>query len=180
MEKANKIAGMIKRNFNFLDKFTFNNLYKALVRPLLEYGHSIWSPWLIQQSKVIENVQRRATKLVPELRNLSYGERLRNLNLPSLKYRRLRGDLIEVYNILKEDANGNNKFFKISNITQTRGHSKKLIMQHSNTTIRKNSFSNRVITNWNNLPNFVVNATDTNRFKNLLDEALKHLMFQID
>ena len=41
VEKANKVTGMIKRNFNFLDKFTFNNLYKALVRPLLEYGQSI-------------------------------------------------------------------------------------------------------------------------------------------
>ena len=81
--------------------------------------------------------------------------------------------------MLKKDSDGN-MFFKISNITQTRGHSKKLIMQHSKTNTRKNSFSNRVITNWNNLPSSVVNATNTNIFKNLLDETLKEIMYQID
>ena len=164
------------------DTFVFNNLFKALVRPHVEYGQSVWAPWLIRQSITIENVQRRATKLVPELKDLSYKERLQKLNLPSLKYRRLRGDLIEVYKIMTmENTNCNKqKLFNISDINQTRGHSMKLRMQHSNTNLRKYSFANRVITNWNNLPDSVVNATNINSFKNLLDRSLIDIMYNYD
>ena len=55
-----------------------------------------WSPRYLKDSSLLENVQHRATKLVPELRNLPYEERLRMLGLPSLFYRRARGDMIEV------------------------------------------------------------------------------------
>jgi hypothetical protein len=49
---------------------------------------------------MIENIQRRATKLIPGLSDLSYEDRLRRLKLPSLSYRRSRGDMIEVYKIM--------------------------------------------------------------------------------
>ena len=49
---------------------------------------------------MIENIQRRTTKLVPELKNLDYGDRLRELKLPNLNYRRARGDMIEMYKYL--------------------------------------------------------------------------------
>jgi hypothetical protein len=49
---------------------------------------------------MIENIQRRATKLIPGLSNLSYEDRIRRLKLPSLSYRRSRGDMIEVYKIM--------------------------------------------------------------------------------
>ena len=98
------------------------------MRPHLEYGQSVWSPKYIRQSKTLENVQRRATKIVPGLKNLSYNDRLRLLDLPSLKYRRLRGDLITVYNIFKNDnSNVIKKFFKQNTIGEkTRGHSLKI------------------------------------------------------
>ena len=50
----------------------------------------------------LEKVQRRATKLIPTLRNLPYPERLQSLNLPSLSYRRNRMDLIMAYKILND------------------------------------------------------------------------------
>ena len=50
--------------------------------------------------QMIENIQRRGTKLVPELVNINYTDRLKRLNLPTLKYRRKRGDLIQVFKIL--------------------------------------------------------------------------------
>ena len=55
----------IKRNFNYIDTNVFTKLYKALVRPHLEYGQSVWSPHLIFLSKEIEKVQRRAKKQIP-------------------------------------------------------------------------------------------------------------------
>ena len=94
---------LIRRNFTFINKEIFLKLYKAMIHPHLEYGQIIWSPHLIRQSKKIENVQRRATKIVPSLKDLPYDKRLKKLKLPTLKYRRIRGDLINVYKLLSYD-----------------------------------------------------------------------------
>ena len=75
-------------------------LYKALVRPHVEYANSVWSPYKKGDIEAIEKIQKRATKLVISLRKLPYKERLQHLNLYSLKYRRLRGDMIEIFKIL--------------------------------------------------------------------------------
>ena len=53
-----------------------------------------------KDAEQIERVQRRATKLVPRLCNMSYENRLKAMNLPCLVYRRYRGDMIEVYKYL--------------------------------------------------------------------------------
>jgi len=64
-----------------------------------EWMNSVWCPYKIGDSKEIEKIQKRTTKLVIELKNKSYIDRLIYLNLPTLKYRRLRGDMIEVLKI---------------------------------------------------------------------------------
>ena len=100
VNKANQMIGIIKRTFSYLDKDTFLKLYKAFVRPHLEYANVIWNPYLKRQSEKIEQVQRRATRLLKECKEMSYEERLGYLNLHSLKGRRVRGDLIQVYKIM--------------------------------------------------------------------------------
>ena len=60
--KGNKILGIIRRSFTYLDRDIMTQLFKALVRPHLEYGNSVWSPFYKKDITVIENVQRRATK----------------------------------------------------------------------------------------------------------------------
>ena len=70
-----------------------------MVRLLLEYGATIWYPRFIADVEILENVQRRATKLMPYFRELSYEERLKKLKLPTLVYRRLRGDMVEAYKL---------------------------------------------------------------------------------
>ena len=67
----------------------FTTLYKSIVRPHLEYGSNIWSFMHKKEAIQIENVQRRATKLVKNIQHLSYSDRSRYLGLPSLQYRRL-------------------------------------------------------------------------------------------
>ena len=78
----------------------FRTLYISLVRPHLEYASEIWNPYLMGDIQTLEKVQRRATKLVPELRDLDYTNRLVALNLPSLLYRRRRMDMITVFRIV--------------------------------------------------------------------------------
>ena len=87
--RASRMLGIIYRSFVYLNRYMFLSLYKSLVRPILEYGNVIWSPIYTRQSICIENVQRRATKMLREICSLSYDDRLRYLNLPSLKYRRI-------------------------------------------------------------------------------------------
>jgi hypothetical protein len=87
--KANQRLGMIKRSFTYMDKKMFTTLYKSIVRPHLEYGSNIWSFMHKKEAIQIENVQRRATKLVKNIQHLSYSDRSRYLGLPSLQYRRL-------------------------------------------------------------------------------------------
>ena len=100
ISRANRVLGIIHRSFSYLDKRMFIPLYKTIIRPILEYGNSIWSPLYKRQSISIENVQRRATRTLYGLKYLSYEQRLVLLDLPSLKYRRLRGDLIQLYKIV--------------------------------------------------------------------------------
>ena len=95
--KANAIMGMIRRSFTFLDCNLFKKLYVAFVRPHLEYGQAVWSPHLLKYINMLEEVQVRATKLVNGLGGLEYSERLRKLDLPTLAYRRTRGDQIELF-----------------------------------------------------------------------------------
>ena len=75
------------------------NLYKAIVRPHLEYASTVWSVLYKKDCIAIEDI-RRATRMVHSTRHLNYSDRLRELGLPSLQYRRARADLIEVYKIL--------------------------------------------------------------------------------
>ena len=72
---------------------------------------------------MLENVQRRATKSIPGLSNLSYEERLRKINIPTLAYRRIRGDMIETYKILSEKYDPEvSNFINLRGDSNTRGH----------------------------------------------------------
>ncbi|KAK3757934.1 hypothetical protein RRG08_058248 [Elysia crispata] len=95
--KANRILGVIRRSFDHLTDHTFVQLYKALVRPILEYGHSVWQPVLETLQQDIVDVQSRATKLIGHLKDKPYPERLSILKLPSLEHRRHRGDMIDLF-----------------------------------------------------------------------------------
>ena len=73
--KGNRMVGLIRRNFPSLDAEICTMLYCSLVRPHLEYAIQCWSPYFIKDIQELEKVQRRMTKLVPELKDLDYEER---------------------------------------------------------------------------------------------------------
>jgi len=70
-----------------------------MVRSHLEYAQSVWYPYRQKLIDDLEKVQKRATKLVTSLKKVSYSERLKCLELPTLTYHRHSGDIIEVYKI---------------------------------------------------------------------------------
>ena len=94
--------GLIHRTFTHLDETTFLLLYKALIRPHLEYANVVWNPYKMKHVMALENVQRRVTKQIPGFKNMNYEDRLQKLKLPTLVYRRKRGDMIETYKITLE------------------------------------------------------------------------------
>ena len=84
-----------------MDKKLFLQLYKILIHSIVDYGIVVWYPSTRKNIQLIENIQKRVTKIVPELKDLPYEERLRMLNLPTLLYRRQRFDLIQIFKIIK-------------------------------------------------------------------------------
>lgn len=174
VNKANSIVGVIRRTFEYIDKSVFKTLFTAMVRPHVEYANPVWSPHLVKHIEMIENIQKRATKQVPGLSELTYEERLRELKLPTLAYRRLRGDLIEVYKIVsnKYDPAVSTLFDK--NLNQaTRGHKYKLYKKRPRLDVRKYSFCFRVVDIWNKLPKEVVEVRTVHSFERRLDKFLK-------
>ena len=87
INKVNRIIGLIKRKFKLIDKDLFLTLYKSLIQSHLDHQNLIFYPTTKKYKQVLGNAQRRATRLVPEFRRLSYRERLVELNLSTLDYR---------------------------------------------------------------------------------------------
>ena len=98
-KRANRVLSCIRRTIKYKEQDMIIPLYNALVRPILEYGNVIWDPRFREDQKLIERVQKRATRMIPSVRELDYTARLEALKLPSLQHRRRRGDMIQAYNI---------------------------------------------------------------------------------
>jgi len=177
VNSANASLAMIKRNISSRNRNIIVKLYKALVRPKLEYCIQAWRPFLKKDIESLEKVQRRATKMIDECRGLKYEDRLKVTGLTTLEARRNRGDMIEVFKTIR----GFNKvdfttFFNFSKNIRTRGHGYKLGKKRSHLEIRRNFFSNRVVNMWNTLPENTVGMNTVNSFKNSYDKNLSQLI----
>ena len=174
VKKANAMMGLIRRSFSHLGPDLFKKLYTTFVRPHLEYAQAVWSPHLRKNINLIENVQRRATKLVDGFRNLTHEERLQRLKLPTLEFRRNLNDMVEIY-----------KFFHIydkltiPDVFQpqsrpSRKHNYQLVSRVPRDGARgpqTNSFYFRTIRTWNDLPSNIVESTSVPMFKLSLERA---------
>lgn len=169
VNKANSNMGLISRFFTFMDRTTFRLLCTSLVRPHVEYANQSWNPQLRKHIDLIENVQRRATKLVPGMKDFSYEERLELLNLSTLSYRRLRGVMIEVCKIVSGKYNeAVSQFLPMLTDSSTHGHSYRIYKRRSRLNLRKNNSTRRVIAAWNSLPQDIASAASVKVLKGIL------------
>ena len=141
-KKGNQILGMIGRTFTCKSKKVMLSLYKSLVRPHLEYNIQVWRPHLIKDREVLEKVQRRATRMVPNCKGMKYEERLKFMGLTTLETRRERADMLEVFKILNKLEGVQEKEFFVRDTGNRRGHSFKLFMRRCRMDVAKYSFSN--------------------------------------
>ena len=173
-KKAQKMLVLIRLSFKLLDVHVLSRLYKSFVRPLLEYCATAWCPYYLRDISALEKVQRRATRMIPSLRQFSYIERLRHFSMTTLSTRRLRYDLITVYKIVHSQLLLNpDLFFHQKTLDCTRGHHNKFFVNYSRLELRRNFFSNRVVSSWNSLPESCVTASSVLVFKCLLDKHLR-------
>ena len=156
-------------------------LFKSLVRPIIEFGNVVWCPKKRKHIDIIESVQRHFTKCIIGMRNVEYKDRLKALKLPSLEFRRLRGDLIEIYKMTHNfyDTVTTNSLISF-NQTSTRSHKYKLLKPRVNTSTFLHFFTNRIINVWNNLPGNIVEAKSLNCFKNYIDIYFKDCMYDMN
>ena len=180
IKKARKIAGMIIRTIRNRFPIIMVTLFKSLVRPILEYANAVWCPYKKKHIYELERVQRNFTKRIKGLKHMTYNQRLAKLNLPSLEFRRLRGDYIEVYKILHNiyDPLTTDTLLTIDSNNITRTNTLKLKKNRVNYLPYQKFFTNRVITNWNRLSRDIVRAESLNSFKNKLDNKFRDLKFQ--
>ena len=151
-----------------------------MVRSIIEYANPVCCPHYRKHIDLIEGVQRCFTKHKFGCKELAYTDRLKFLGLPSLEYRRVRGDMIEVYKIMHGlcDTITTSSLFELSDVSSTRGHNLKIKKKRTCTNLYKNFFTNRVTNLWNNLTSETVNAPSVNAFKGRLDREYKDFTFE--
>ena len=168
--KGLRTVGLIRRKFETLDKQMFLDLFKSQARPIVESSNLVWTPSTKRDQIELEKVQRRASSYVSGLQHLDYENRMRALGLPSLAYRRRRGDMIEMYKRVNGCYDEEFPWVKIdSNPKGLRGTQFKLVKERKTNAAKRNAFSVRAVNDWLSLPDQVVNAPSVNAFKARID-----------
>ena len=161
----------IRRNFTCIDKRAFCLLYNQRIRPHLDYGMAACPPRTSAESKLLEGVQSRATAMVHGMKHLNSEERRKRLGLMKLEERRERGDLIEVFKILKGHTRIDPKlFWEVREARNGARLVKELAVNGRRQ--RQSFFSYRVVQKWNLLPVELKTAPSLESFKNRLDDLI--------
>ena len=154
---ANGIVGIIMHTFSLINIDMSRILFKSLVRPILEYCSSVWSPYTNVSARKIEQIQHRATNMVENLTYVSYSDRLCIIGIQALQFRTLRTDMIQVYRLLSGyEVIDTECFITVDSDLYTCGHPFKLKNIRGNMVRNISIFSYHIVNVWNSLPSSVV------------------------
>lgn len=179
--KANQVLGQMSRGITYRDKYTFTRLYKVYVRPHLQYCSSAWSPYTVADKELLENVQRRAVRMISNLQG-SYEQKLRVLGLTTLEENRVRGDMVEMYKMMTGKGKVDFRdWFQLApsregagNTRGSTGYLNVMVSPQSNSEVRRNFFSHRCPRLWNSLPDSVKMVNTVDGFKAAYDDHVKN------
>ena len=157
------------------------NLYKSVVRSHVEYATQIWSTIYKKKDKmVLENVQRRGTKLVKSITKSYLWRMTSSFGSSYSRISKRKSRMLQVYKIIHcIDRVDKEKLFRMATYTSTRRYSLKLFKPRARLNTRMNFFSLRVVDQWNSLPNNVVMGPSINAFKSRLNSFLKNKSLQV-
>ena len=161
--------GIIRRTYDYLDQNMFLQLFKSLVRPLIEASVAIWPPYKKTYITELERVHSKCRNL----KHVEYSERLKKIGLPTLVFRCLRRDMIPIFKF-RTGIYANEVTPTIPKGSEhTRGHQRKIFIRGARLNLWKKIFIVTVGQVWYKLPEEVVMAKDVNSFKRLLDKHWK-------
>ena len=171
--KASRMSNIFFRAFKSRNKYFVTNFFTTYVRSLLESSCSVWNPSFSGDIRIIESVQRKFTKRIPGLYEMSYFDRLQILGLDTLELRRLQNDLSMCYKIIHGMVNVNfGDFFQFAQTNLHRNrHTQRLRIPKSRLDCRKHSFPCRVVAPWNSLPQKIIDSSTLYAFKS----GIKHV-----
>ena len=173
---SNFLKSTLSRSKNFMI-----SILKSHIRPLLEFASPVWFTGYNEDIRILESVQRRWTREIDGLKDLSYAERLECLDLFSVKGRLVRADLILCWKIFQGQSTiSPEMLFSLDTRPGNRGHRIKIFHPFAYTEARKRFFSIRCITMWNSLPDSVVASTSLTSFKSGLLRTRKAVFFEYD
>ena len=151
-QSYNSMFAVLRRSFQYIDRETFIPVYKTLVQTHLDYASPVYSPFKIKHYWVIRSSPKKSNTTDSVDEEQTYSERLRELDLPTLSYRRIRGDMIEVFKIIngKYDKS-TSQFIKLwkdmALRSGPRGNSNKIFTRRrAKYDIRKDSFTPGIYT----------------------------------
>lgn len=178
VKKAAGLANNLLKSTLCRDKDFMVTLFKSHIRPLIEFGSTVWNTGYLNDLKLLESTQRRWTKYITGLSDLSYADRLRALNLYSVRGRLIRADLIKCWKIFHNQSSLTpHDIFTLSPITHTRGHRFKVAKPHISIECRRRFFSIRCIDLWNSLSDEAVSCNSIPSFKKYLHVQLGQTLF---
>ena len=114
------------------------------------------------------------------MKDLTYEQRLEKMKLPSMCYRRLKGDITEVFKYTHNIFKLSDSLIEFISRTNSRGHSYKLKKQRCNTTLRQHFFTLRIVDRWNSLPAEVAEAPSLNAFKNRVNLLMRDYRYSLE
>ena len=184
VSKANKVLGMLLKTFTSRDASLWRLLYVSLVRPHLEFASTVWNPYIKGDIEALERVQKRATKIPTTMRALDYEERLRVWDLTTLKDRRVRGDIIQIYKIrngLEDIEWYTGPQYAPHSCTRDESQNRyRLVKEYFPArsrndychfvSVRDGFFLNRAVDGWNGLSSSEIEAPSLNSFKARIDK----------